>query len=141
MKTSYIFTSSLFLLMTSANAQPPVPLQGSWTLQIQNPQHKVVTTLIIHFTENKAQSCLGGNWKEIVVDSYSTSDPQFFPVNGTLSYELEAGKLFIGRNEVCDAYLQLSGKFKQSTVVGEYIAFGWGSQKLGYFELKSGSKK
>ena len=119
--------------MASANAQVPEQLLGSWTLQVENPQHKVVATLIIHFIGDEAQSCLGGNWKKVVVDSYETSDPQFFPANEPLSFEIDGNKLSIGRNEICDAYLQLSGELKNSTMVGEYIAFGWGSRKLGYF--------
>lgn len=141
MKASYVFPTLLFLLMTSANAQASDELLGSWTLQVENPQHKVVTTLTIHFIEDEAQSCLGGNWKQVVVDSYKISDPKFFPVNEQLSYELEGSKLSIGRNEICDAYLQLSGELKESTMVGEYIAFGWGSRKLGYFSLKRGGQQ
>ena len=138
MKAPYIFSSLLFLFISSANAQVPDKLIGSWTLQVENLQHKVVTTLIIHFIEDEAQSCLGGNWKEIVVDSYKTSDLKFFPVNEPLSYELEGNKISIGRNEICDAYLQLRGELKESKMVGEYVAFGWGSRKLGYFSLKRG---
>ena len=141
MKASFTLTSLLFLLVASANAQAPEKLLGSWTLEVETPQHKVVTTLIIHFTEDKAQSCLGGDWKRVVVDSYETSDPIFFPVNEPLSFELDGNKLSIGRNEICDAYLQLSGEIKDSTMIGEYIAFGWGNRKLGYFLLKRGSKQ
>lgn len=141
MKASYIFLSLLFLFTTSASAQVSDELLGNWTLQVENPQHKVVTTLTIQFIEDEAQSCLGGNWKKVVVNSYKTSDPEFFPVNESLSYELKGNKLSIGRNEICDAYLQLSGELKDSSMVGEYISFGWGSRKLGYFSLKRGGKQ
>lgn len=141
MKASYILLSLLFMLINSANARSPEELMGRWTLQIENPQHKVVTTMKIHFVEDEAQSCLGGNWKKVVVDSHKTSDPKFFPVNEPLSYELKGSRLSIGRNEICDAYLQLSGKLKYSTVTGEYIAFGWGSKKMGYFSLKRRGKQ
>lgn len=70
------------------------------------------------------------------VDSYKTTDPEFFPVNASLSYQLEENKVSVGRNEVCDAYLQLSGELNEATVEGEYIAFGWGTKKLGFFKLK-----
>ena len=141
MKTSSIFSSLLCLLTASANAQVPDELLGSWTLQVETLQHKVVTTLTIHFIEDAAQSCLGGNWKKVVVESHKTSDPNFFPVNESLSYELKGNRLSIGRNEICDAYLQLSGELKKSSMVGEYISFGWGSKKLGYFSLKRGGKQ
>ena len=141
MKAAYILPSLLLLLIGSANAQDPERLMGGWMLQIENPQHKVVTTLKIHFVKDEAQSCLGGNWKKVVVDSHETTDPQFFPVNEPLSYELKYNRLSIGRNEICDAYLQLSGELKNSSVAGEYIAFGWGSKKLGYFSLKRGGQQ
>ena len=141
MKESYIFARLLFLLIACANAQASEKLLGSWTLQVENPQHQVVTTLIIHFTEDQAKSCLGGNWKQVVVDSYKTSNPLLFPVNEPLSYDFVDNKLFIGRNEICDAYLQLSGELKESTMIGEYFSFGWGSRKLGYFSLKRGGKQ
>jgi hypothetical protein len=121
--------------MSSANAQAPEELQGNWILRIENPRHIVVTTLKIHFIENEAQSCLGGNWKQVVIDSYKTSNSEFFPVNDSLSYELKKNRLSIGRNEICDAYLSFSGELKESMMIGEYISFGWGSQKLGYFSL------
>ena len=141
MKKSYIFSSLLFFLNASANAQVPDELLGSWTLQVKNPQHKVVTTLKTQFMEEEAQSCLDGNWKKVVVESLKTSDPKFFPVNESLSYELKGNRLSIGRNEICDAYLQLSGELKDFSMVGEYISFGWGSRELGYFSLKRGGKQ
>jgi len=126
--------------MSSAHAEIPEKLLGTWTLQIESLQHEVITTLTAHFTDNRAKSCLGGDWKQIIVDSHKTSDGQFFPVDEPLSYEFDKGKLTIGRNEVCDAYLQLSGELNESNVDGEYVAFGWGSKQLGYFSLKRGSK-
>ncbi len=140
MKTLNIFFSLFFGLLSSVNAQTPDKFLGAWTLQIENLQHEVITTLIIHFTENEADSCLGGNWKQVVVDSYKTSDRHFFPVDEPLSYELDKNTISIGRNEICDAYLQLSGQLKESTAVGEYIKFGWGSKQLGYFSLNRGSQ-
>lgn len=134
MKTFKIFLSILFLF-SNANAQTPEKLQGVWMIQIENLQHEIITTLVIHFTENKAGSCLDGNWKQVVVDSYKTSDRQFFPVNEPLSYDLVNNKISIGRNEICDAYLQLSADFNEITMAGDYITFGWGGKKLGYFSL------
>ena len=142
MKASYILPCLLlFLFMSSANVQAPDELKGNWILQIENSQHVVITTLKIHFIENEAQSCLGGNWKQVVVDSYKTSDSGFFPVNDSLSYEIKKNRLSIGRNEICDAYLSLSGELKESSMAGDYISFGWESRKLGYFSLKPESKQ
>lgn len=141
MKASCIFANVLFLLATSANAQVPETLLGSWTVQVENPQHVVITTLIIHFTESGAKSCMGGTWKQVIVDSYKTSDPQFFPVSEPLSYEFRGNSLSIGRNEICDAYLHLNGKLNNSTFIGDYIGSGWGSRRLGYFSMRRGGKQ
>ena len=114
----------------------PDILSGVWTLKVENLQHEVITILIIHFTENEADSCLGGNWKQIVVDSHNTKNDQFFPANEPLSYELENNKLVIGHNEICDDYLHLSGELLNSNANGEYVAFGLGGGKqIGYFTL------
>ena len=122
------------------STEAPSELRGIWTLEIENLQHQVITTMSIHFSKNQANSCLGGNWQKIVVESHNSSDEQFFPVAHPLSYELVKNHLVIGRNEVCDAYLHLSGELIDSKAKGEYVAFGWGSKQLGYFSLKRGSK-
>jgi hypothetical protein len=140
MKTLYFLYSLLFVSVSIANAQTHDKLPGAWTLQIENLRHEVITTMIIHFTDNPAISCLGGNWKQVVVDSHKTSNMKFFPVNEPLSYEIKDNSLTIGRNQICDAYLQLRGIFDNLNIVGNYIAFGWESEQLGYFILKSESK-
>ena len=122
---------------SNTNTGLPDNLLGSWVVNIEDLQHKVITTLTIHFSEKEADSCLGGDWKEVIIDSYKTSDNEFFPIDAQLSYQIDEDKFAIGRNRICDAYLQLNGKLKESLVVGEYIAFSWGSrEKLGYFVLK-----
>jgi hypothetical protein len=126
--------------MGSVNAQVHNELLGSWTLKIENLQHKVVTTMVIHFIDNEAPSCLSGNWKQVVVDSYESSDSELVPANEAWSYEFENKKLSIGRNEICDAYLQMSGELINSAMAGEYYVFGWGNRKLGYFSLKRSGK-
>ena len=139
MKASKLF----FLLVTlinRAHAEVPESLSGKWTLQIKNLQHEDITTLSIQFSELQARSCLGGNWRQVVVGHRKTPDSPFFPADEPLSYKLDGNKLSIGRNEVCDAYLQLSGELIKSSVSGEYVEFGWGSKQLGYFYLKRDSR-
>ena len=110
---------------------PVVPqLSGSWALRIDNLQRQSITTLDIRFTGSPADSCVGGDWKQVVVLSHSTSDASFFPASEPLSYELENNKLTIGRNRVCDAYLHLTIDLSDPGVPGDYIGFGLGSGKL-----------
>ena len=110
-------------------------LSGQWDLKIENRSHHVVTALVIEFTNHQARSCLGGNWLRVNVVSATTEDASFFPSSGALSYSIENNRLTIGRNEICDAYLALSGALNEEIIRGEYVSFGWGSKPLGFFAL------
>ncbi len=118
----------------------PSGFNGPWTIEITNQQRKVITTIVFEFAKEKADSCLGGDWRKLVVLSHSTSDESFFPLHDSLSYEIKGNEVVIGRNEVCDAYLHLKGEMANSRVSGEYFSFGWGRENLGYFLLLRGSK-
>lgn len=118
----------------------PDTLRGAWILEVENLEHKTISTATIRFTDEKATSCLGGDWKRVAVESHSSSDATFFPVVNALSYELRHHLLTIGRNEVCDAYLHLSGELDDSITRGNYVAFGWGHQHKGYFSLRRGAE-
>ena len=140
MKAANLIFIILILFISSANAETPNQLQGKWVLQIMDLQHKVISTLSIRFTDKKAESCLGGNWQQVLVDDRKTSDEEFFPINDALSYELNGNSLAIGRNEICDAYLHLKGELTNSNANGEFFSFGWGSKQIGFFKLSRGSE-
>lgn len=124
--------ASLFL----SNAVCSSELSGQWTLSIENPEHLVVTTLKVEFTDKKATSCMGGEWKILKVVSATTRDKNFFPTSDPLSYKVENKQLTMGRNEICDAYVWLQGAFGGTTVSGDYFSLGLGgSSPLGYFHL------
>ncbi len=115
-------------------------LTGSWTVRIENARHQVVTTMTIRFVDEVASSCMGGQWKRVVVTSHTSSDEKFFPVTEPLSYELTNDDIVIGRNEVCDAYLHLEGKIGGDAARGEYIGFGLGGGKRrGFFSMTKGT--
>lgn len=118
----------------SASAWPR-DLTGQWNLNIEDKNHHVVTGLVIEFTDHQAPSCIGGNWLRVNVVSSTTKDAHFFPVSDHLSYSIEKNQLTIGRNEICDAYLALSGALDDETIRGKYFSFGWGSKPLGFFVL------
>ncbi len=113
----------------------PRDLAGQWDLKIEDRNHRVITVLVIEFTEHQARSCIGGNWLRVNVVSSTTEDKQFFPVSAPLSYGVENNQLTIGRNEVCDAYLWLRGTLDNEIIRGEYFSFGWGRKPLGFFAL------
>ncbi len=118
----------------------PSGLLGPWVIEIENLRNKLITTIVVEFSDSKADSCLGGNWRKLVVLSSSTSDAEFFPLQDSLSYEVKGSEVVIGRNEICDGYLHLSGEMVNSSVSGEYFSFGWGKENLGYFSLQRGSE-
>ena len=111
-------------------------LNGAWTLRIDDLKHKELSLLTIRFTEKVAPSCIGGNWKRVVVDRSKTTDKVFFPISEPLSYEIVGSEITIGRNEVCDGYLHLRGKLDGEKAQGTYSGFGMGGgNELGYFQL------
>ena len=109
---------------------------GRWTLSIENPEHHVIATLKVEFTDKKASSCMSGDWKVVKVVSVTTQDKKFFPTSDPLSYRVENKQLTIGRNELCDAYLWLQGPLDGASVSGDYFSLGLGGgDSLGYFKL------
>src|SRR6266404_3887120 len=111
-------------------------LSGSWTLRIENLSHKVITTMTIRFAADQANSCMAGTWKRVIVADQTSSDKHFFPIADPLSYEVTGDRIVIGRNEICDGYLQLVGTVSGVAASGEYASFGiGGGTRLGYFSL------
>ncbi|HSB96733.1 MAG TPA: hypothetical protein VLC91_09800 [Spongiibacteraceae bacterium] len=145
-RTAYRWASLnllIFILALAARqsfAQVADELSGSWVLQVENLQHEVISTANVRFADTEGSSCLGGNWEQVMIDAPKSSDAKFFPISDKLSYIFEGGILTIGRNEICDAYLHLSGQLNNGAVAGKYFQFGWGRKQLGYFSLKRSSK-
>lgn len=109
---------------------------GAWKLKVENLDHRVVASMTVRFKQEEAQSCIGGEWRQLLVESRTTTDPKFFPVDDRLSYRVEGDALTVGRNEVCDAYLHLTGKVGELPMRGDYRGFGWqGGMQIGYFSL------
>lgn len=128
----YIFTLWLALSVIFLNLAMAKDYSSdeTWKLEIKDVNNSLITTALFNFTDKVASSCIGGNWKAINVISSTSSDDQFFPVNQTISYEINQGTLVIGRNGRCDSYLHLTGTFKGSGASGKYTAFGIGHNKL-----------
>lgn len=111
-------------------------MSGQWTLAIEDKAHHVVATLVVAFTNDRASSCMSGDWKRVSVTSKTTKDPNFYPISDPLSFTLKDNRLTIGRNEVCDAYIWLEGNIKDESARGEYFSLGLGgSSPLGFFTL------
>lgn len=133
------FLRSIFILASFlvANAACSTDVSGQWALSVENPEHHVVATLKVEFTNEKAASCMGGEWKVLKVISATTKDKRFFPTADPLSYRIEDSQLTIGRNGICDAYLWLQGALGGVSVKGDYFSLGLGgTTPLGYFNLE-----
>jgi hypothetical protein len=127
---------------TTAAQLPSAPpeneaLRVPWTLTIQNKDHQTIGVLTVRFTREKADSCIVGDWKRVVVEAFESSGEPAFPGREPLSYTVDGGWLTIGRNEVCDAYLMLGGELTADGLTGEYYSLGLaGSRPLGYVQAR-----
>jgi hypothetical protein len=109
---------------------------GTWKLEIKNLDGSLKISANLAFTDIDANSCIEGDWKEIVIVSIDSSDENYFPIKQELSYELASQRLTIGRNGRCDSYLHLNGSFAPNGISGDYTAFGLNHQKLlGHFTI------
>jgi hypothetical protein len=112
-------------------------LSGTWLLTIENVSHEEIASLVIRFTNKDAKSCLSGKWQRVQVKSSKTIDKKFFPVSDPLSFQLVGSALTIGRNEICDNYLHLTGSLVDGVATGGYSGFGIdGGDDLGFFTLR-----
>jgi len=127
----------ILVSLLASNAACSTDISGQWTLSVENTEHHIVATLKVEFTNGKAASCMGGEWKVLKVISATTKDKGFFPTADPLSYQIEDRQLTIGRNEICDAYLWLQGALGGTSVRGDYFSLGLGgTTPLGYFNLR-----
>ncbi|VXB20290.1 hypothetical protein MASSI9I_20176 [Massilia sp. 9I] len=118
--------------MGAAQAQEP---DSRWQLRVFDLRHLVKVEATIRFTNEPADSCMGGAWKRVLVESRDVRADEFLPLNEPLAYLIEGNKLTLGRTRICDGYLFLSGTAGQSMITGSYDAVGWGRKPLGSFVL------
>lgn len=114
--------AALAFSLTVSTSAWSADLAGQWDLKIEDRSHRVVTTLVIEFTNETARSCIAGNWLRVNVVSASTKGARFYPVSDPLSFHIEDGQLTIGRNEVCDGYLMLHGPLDAESAHGDYYS-------------------
>ena len=134
MRTVLVLTTFGVAIPTLACASD---LSGMWTLEVQDLQHQPQIAASIRFADEPARSCMAGTWKSVVVESISTQEPDFFPISGHLAYSISDGMLTLGRTEVCDGYLFLTGPLAPDQINGDYsvVSIG-GSRQLGAFTLR-----
>lgn len=111
-------------------------LSSTWQLRVSDMDNQVKAEATIRFSNETAKSCMGGNWKRVLVETKAAHAESFFPLAGPLAYKLEDGTVTLGRTEVCDGYLFLVGKPVGDAIKGSYDAVRWGTKKLGSFSLQ-----
>ena len=124
----------LALLAVTGRAQE---IGSRWLLQVQDLTLETKVEVIIRFLNIPAiKSCLTGEWREIVTEIKITQDEKFFPLSDPLTYKFNGDRVSLGRTNVCDWYLLLSGKSDAASIQGEFNDVGIrGGKKLGYFYL------
>lgn len=134
---SYKFVACIVMFNVMAICQAQ-GLDTRWLLQVENLKHEVKVEATIRFAgEAATESCMAGTWKRMIVEAKSVQDETFFPLTEPLAYKFEGATVTVGRTKICDRYLFLSGKSKESSIDGTYDAVSIdGSRKLGYFTLK-----
>lgn len=125
---------------TSSGPLNRIPLQLEntlWRLRVSDLKNRVRIEATIRLSSEKAsEACISGNWKRVVVKSKSSQDDSFFPITQFLAFDIDRDRFTLGRTNVCDDYLFLSGALNPSLIEGRYIAGGlFGSEELGSFTL------
>jgi hypothetical protein len=116
-------------------AKPPSPrpeievLRVPWKFTIQDLECRTIGLLTVRFTDEKAESCMSGDWKRVVVVEFESTGEPGFPGGEPLAYTVDGGSLIVGRNEICDAYVWLSGDLKKDGLTGDYFSLGLGGRR------------
>ena len=133
------FLPSLLLLLATATCRLCLAsdLPGDWKLEVHDRKSELRVIATVQFSDHPAPSCMSGTWKVVVVKSISMRSAEFFPIEAPLAYSIQNGTLTLGRTEICDGYLFLSGNLDRDKIQGGYSSvFIGGGNELGRFTLK-----
>ena len=109
-------------------------LGSTWAVLMFAQDRHLVGSLVVRFTDQKAVSCIAGDWRRLEVLRRQFNDPDGFLATKPLSYIFERGELTFGVTEVCDGYVLLRGVPTEAGLTGDYGTLGLdGFQKLGSF--------
>lgn len=133
--------SLLGTLLLAGGLTHAQPLPGRWRLDVLDPQQRTQVSLIVRFTDKRADSCLGlgdGDrvlpWHQLIVESTTQADDAFFPSKDPLAFARDGDALTLGRVAACDAYRLLRGSV--ATGSGRYVSLGKGGERVrGAFRL------
>ena len=123
-------------LAQSSGAEPVSPwyVGSTWSVMVYDAKHQAIGSMTLRVTNERAASCIGGDWKRLVIVKRQFKEADSFLATKPLSYSLEGSKLTFGVTEVCDGYVFLSGAVTDARVAGDYGTLGLGGfTKLGTF--------
>lgn len=133
---AYKLAIGLFLVMFTGLGQAQ-EVGSRWLLQVLDLTYETKVEVIIRFLDESAtKSCMAGEWRPIATEAKITQDEKFFPLSDPLSYKFSGDTLTLGRTNICDGYLFLSGKSDATSIQGQFNTVSiQGGQKRGYFYL------
>jgi hypothetical protein len=132
----FVILLTIFLSHTSMVFAQVFKRDGSFKLEVKDLKGTLKVSVNLAFTDKVANSCIGGDWKEITIATIDSIDESYFLIKQELSYLVTDQRLIIGRNGRCDSYLHLNGLLAPNDISGDYTAFGLDHQKLlGHFTI------
>lgn len=104
-----------------------------WTLAVVDTKSRLINSMTVRLTEEKAESCTSGDWRRAdVLAQMPAPHPEF---QGIAAYRL-TGRAFVMdlTANICDINNELSGELTEIGVSGSYWSGGpWGGTLIGKF--------
>lgn len=95
--------------------------------------HKLVGSMVVRLTGEKAKSCMAGDWKQVEILKRQFKDQDALATK-PLSYSIVGNRLTLGVTEICDGYVVLYGSLTDNGARGDYGTLGLeGFTRLGSF--------
>ncbi|WP_431261905.1 hypothetical protein ACQ859_17015 [Roseateles chitinivorans] len=124
-----LWLCSVWLFVGAAAMAQENPL-GRWDLRVEDDRQRVIVESTVRLTAYKGDGCRSGDWRKVEVEWSRRPNAGSFPIDEPLTWMLDQGQLIIGRNGVCDGYLQLVGPWKNGEpMAGDYISLGMGARR------------
>ena len=135
--TKFLSALLLFLAIVTSRLCFASEVPGAWKLEVLDLKGQLRVVATVQFSDQSAPSCMSGTWKAVIVKSISKQSADFFPIGAPLAYTTQNGILTLGRTEICDGYLFLSGNLHRDKIQGSYSSASiGGARQLGKFTLR-----
>lgn len=112
----------------SGEATPASWNKSDWVFVAVDKERKVIRSMTVRFTDEPAETCIGGDWKkiEILGDTKETRPTSL----AEPAYLLDGRALTVGLSaNLCDNYEEFQGELSDKGFTGKHHATG-----LGFYE-------